>query len=247
MSTIIKDPKQIAHEIALAGLQIGAIKINFKEPFLWASGTYNPFYNDNRMFLKDPEHRKLIIEGFLVKLTSLGFEPKTSKIKFIAGTATAGIPPATLLADTLGLGLIYIRKKKKNHGMKNQIEGIGADESLGKQEVLLIEDLISTGGSSARAVDAIRKAKGYVTHCLSIFNYELPEAHAIFAGKKPYGKTEKEILSKKCHTHSLLTYKELVQIAYENSFIKKADVNKLKVWMSDRENWGDNNGWPREN
>ncbi|MFA7315184.1 MAG: hypothetical protein WC059_00055 [Candidatus Paceibacterota bacterium] len=81
MSTIIKDPKQIANEIALAGLQIGAIKINFEEPFLWASGTYNPFYNDNRMFLKDPEHRKLIIEGFLVKLTSLGFEPKNLKDK----------------------------------------------------------------------------------------------------------------------------------------------------------------------
>lgn len=247
MDHIIKTPEEIAKEIALAGLTIGAIKINFKEPFLWASGTYNPFYNDNRMFLKDPEHRKLIIEGFLVKLTSLGFEPKTSKIKVIAGTATAGIPPATLLADVLGLSLIYIRDKPKNHGMKNQIEGIDGNEDLKRQEVLLIEDLISTGGSSARAVQAIRDAKGYIEHCFSIFDYQLPEAKAVFAGKKPYGKTEKEVLSKECHTHSLLTYKELINIAYEHSFIKKADLKKLEIWMSDRENWGNNNGWPRQN
>ena len=247
MKTIIRDPKEIALQIALAGLKIGAIKINFEEPFLWASGTYNPFYNDNRMFLKDPEHRKLIIEGFLVKLTNLGFEPKTSKIKFIAGTATAGIPPATLLADVLGLSLIYIRDKPKNHGMKNRIEGIGGNEDLNKQEVLLIEDLISTGGSSASAVQAIREAQGFIKHCFSIFNYELPEAKSVFAGKRPFGKSEKEVLSKKCHVHSLLTYNELVKIAYQHSFIKKADCKKLENWMSDRENWGDNNGWPRKN
>lgn len=246
MNKIIKDPKEIALQIALSGLKIGAIKINFEKPFLWASGTYNPFYNDNRMFLKDPEHRKLIIEGFLVKLTSLGFDSKTSKIKVIAGTATAGIPPATLLADVLGLSLIYIRDKPKNHGMKNRIEGIGANEDLKKQEILLIEDLISTGGSSASAVQAIRDANGFIEHCFSIFNYELPEAKSVFAGKKPFDKTEKEVLSKECHIHSLLSYKELVEIAYQHSFIKKSDCKKLEKWMSDRENWGDLNGFPRE-
>ncbi|MBT6661576.1 MAG: orotate phosphoribosyltransferase, partial [Nitrospina sp.] len=154
-------------EIAKISLETGAIKLEPETPFLWASGYYMPIYNDNRLLLGSSKHRQLIAEGFKDIIIS-----KNIEVDVIAGTATAGIPPATSLANLLGAPLIYARSNQKEHGMKNQIEGILREN----QKVVVVEDLISTGGSALKAVSAIRKAGGNVDHCLSIFSYGFSKA-----------------------------------------------------------------------
>ena len=153
-----------ATEIARAGLEIRAIKLDPENPFEWASGLMMPIYNDNRMFLGEFKHRQLIADGFLELLREQGIHWKR-----IAGTSTAGIPHAEALADLTQSPMIYVRDKPKDHGLRNQIEGIDAESDLQGDNVVLIEDLISTGGSSARAVQAIRDANGVCNYCLSIF------------------------------------------------------------------------------
>ena len=142
-------------EIAKAGLEIKAIKLRPDDPFTWASGYRMPIYNDNRMFLFYPEHRKLIIDElqYIILNEQISFD-------IIAGTSTAGIPHGMALANRLNCPFIYVRDKPKDHGLRNQIEGIDAESDLGDYHVVLIEDLISTGRNSARAVQAIRDAKG---------------------------------------------------------------------------------------
>lgn len=184
-----------ARDIAKAGLDIKAIKLNTKEPFQWASGYRMPIYNDNRMFLFFPEYRKLITDGFKYIADKIGFS-------VIAGTSTAGIAPATSLANRLEGPLVYIRDKPKDHGLKNQIEGIDSESDLGGHVIVVIEDLISTGGSSVKAVQAVRDAKGLCHHCLSIFNYGLDQAVEMFQGKRAYDKEGKKFLKEPCN----LTY-----------------------------------------
>ncbi|MBD3318937.1 orotate phosphoribosyltransferase, partial [Candidatus Woesearchaeota archaeon] len=125
-----------------------------------------PVYNDNRLFLFSPEHRRMICDGFQSLL-----DERCLSVDVVAGTSTAGIPHGIVLADRLSLPFIYIRDKPKGYGLQNQIEGIDAESDLEERIVVVIEDLISTGGSSARAVCAVRDANGRVNHCLSIFNW----------------------------------------------------------------------------
>ena len=117
--------------IAARGLNINAIKLRPDDPFTWASGYKMPIYNDNRMFLFYPQHRRLIADSFVEILGDLN-----DRFEVIAGTSTAGIPPATLLADRLNKPLIYVRDKPKDHGLKNQIEGIDAESNLDGQRVI---------------------------------------------------------------------------------------------------------------
>ncbi len=154
-------------EIATKALKMEAIKLSPKDPFRWASGYRMPIYNDNRRLLADSEARKIIAKGFkeLIEAINLSFS-------VIAGTSTAGIPHATTLSDVLNLPLIYVRSSGKEHGMKNKIEGIGPSLSLEGKNVLLIEDLVSTGGSSIAAVQALREEGANVPYCLSIFTYQ---------------------------------------------------------------------------
>ena len=235
----------VSKQIALAALGIGAIKINTDEPFQWSSGTFNPIYNDNRMFLFYPEYRSMIISSFRKLLHSLFIidDGKSLKIEVIAGTSTAGIPHATLLANKLEKPLIYIRDKPKDHGMKNQIEGIDEDSGLNGANAILIEDLISTGRSSVKAVQAIRDAGGIINHCFSIFNYELPVAQKMFAGKAPF--EGDKFLSEPCKVYSLLNYSTLIEIGIKNGYINPKNEFMLREWMNDQENWGDNHGHPR--
>jgi orotate phosphoribosyltransferase len=152
--------------MARLGLEIGAIKLRPDDPFQWASGYRMPVYNDNRMFLFHPEARRTIARGFSNLMDERGIAAEV-----VAGTATAGIPHGALLADLLSLPYIYIRDKPKAHGLQNRIEGLDAESDLGGRTVVVIEDLISTGGSSARAVQAVREAAGVADWCLSIFSY----------------------------------------------------------------------------
>jgi orotate phosphoribosyltransferase len=205
----------IAKNIAQVALEIGAIQINARNPFTWASGFKMPIYNDNRLLLGNAKHRSLIAEGYkgLLKKHSVDVE-------VIAGTATAGIPHATSLADLLQVPLIYVRSKAKSHGMGNKIEGILKKN----QRVLVIEDLISTGGSAVNAVTAIREAGGIVNHCFSIFSYGFPEASEKFK-------------SISCQAHSILVFAELLKVAQSTKHISLNDIKTLQSWQKNPFKW----------
>jgi len=226
--------------IAKAGLEIRAIKLSPDKPFQWASGFFMPIYNDNRMFLNSYENRQLIARAFSEILG-------TKRIHFtgIAGTSTAGIPHAEALADRFKCSMIYVRDKPKDHGLRNQIEGIDAESHLSGSTYPLIEDLISTGGSSVSAVQAIRDANGSCFDCLSIFNYGFQEAVEMFQGKRAYDKEKTKKLSSPCNVHSILDYHTLLEVAEETGYVNAAQMKMLKEWRADPFKWGENHGFPK--
>jgi len=153
---------ELSKQIAQALVDVEAIKLRPEEPFTWASGWKSPIYCDNRVSLSYPQTRNLIKQG-LVDLIKHHFKG----VEAIAGVATAGIPQGALVADVLGLPFLYVRSASKGHGLANQIEG----KVLKGQKVVVIEDLISTGGSSLAAVDALRSAGIDVMGMAAIFTY----------------------------------------------------------------------------
>ncbi len=205
-----------AQQLAKISLEIGAIKINSKNPFTWASGYRMPLYNDNRMLLGHADHRTLIAEGMKAVIEKEGVRVDT-----VAGVATAGIPHATSLANLIKLPLIYVRSSPKEHGMKNQVEGILKPG----QAVVLVEDLISTGGSAVKAVEAIREAGGVVEHCLGIFSYGFPEA------KERFEKSQ-------CRLHTLLNLDSLLQFAMKEGYIAPEEKQVVDTWMQNPFEWG---------
>jgi len=220
--------KEYGQRIAKTALRMHAIKLSPHEPFTWASGYRMPIYNDNRRLLADAEARALVAEGFEAMLEALAI-PFDS----IAGTATAGIPHATTLADRLGKPLTYVRSAGKDHGLKNLIEGLGSDLSYHGERVILIEDLISTGGSSVKAVQAIRSAEGNVGHCLAIFTYGLQASLDAFAALDPL-----------CTPLSLLDYDMMVATALEAGYVDETGAALLARWRTDPFGWGSANGFP---
>ncbi len=227
-----------AVRLAIAGFDIGAIKINAEQPFLWASGTHNPIYNDNRMFLYYPEYRKLIVDGFVELIADRTF----SKIEVIAGVMSAGVAHGDRLAERLDLPYTYVRDKPKDHGKRNRIEGLPDDGDYNGASVLVIEDLFSTGGSSVKAVQAVRDANGIVHGCFSIFSYNLPRCVEMFAGSAPFDGDK--CLDKPCEIASILTYPDVLKIGIENGYIKPDQAQLLESWMEDQPNWGAKNGFP---
>ena len=201
-------------------LESGAIRFNPEKPFTWASGYKMPIYNDNRLLLGKAEYRFFISELFIRFLEDL-----EQNIDVIAGTATAGIPHATTLADALKKPLIYVRSTAKSHGMGNQIEG----QLTPGKNVLLIEDLISTGGSAINAVNAIRKAGGIVDYCLCIFSYGFAEAHKKFD----------EI---NCQYYSLLSFSTLLEEAKTMKLLSSEQIESLKIWHKDPFKWAETKG-----
>ena len=210
-------------------LGINAVKLDTKNPFLWASGYYMPIYNDNRIFLQEKKYRELIADSFIEMMKDNNIE-----VDVIAGTSTSGIPLATTLADKLDLPLTYVRDKPKGHGLKNCIEGIPAETGYQGKKVLLIEDLISTGGSSIKAVQAIRDADGNIDCCLSIFSYGFKEADINFSSLKP-----------RCRSFSIITYEDLIAAAVEDGYISNEEFESLKEWRVDTFGWGENHGFGR--
>jgi len=219
----------VGRTIAEHGLRIGAIKLNPDDPFQWASGYRMPIYNDNRMFLFYPEMRRAIARGLAGLVRDRGMQPQV-----VAGTATAGIPHGALLADLLALPYIYIRDKPKAHGLKNRIEGLDAESDLEGRRVVVIEDLISTGGSSARAVEAVREANGVANWCVSIFSYGLEKASEQFASLDP-----------PCEFTSLLTFPLLLDVARSGGFLSQAQIELLVDWRKDPFGWGEKHGFPK--
>lgn len=210
-----------AQQLEKISLEIGAIKINSKNPFTWASGYRMPLYNDNRMLLGNADHRTLIAEGMKAILEKEGIHVDT-----VAGVATAGIPHATSLANLIKLPLIYVRSSPKEHGLKNQVEGI----LKSGQSVVVVEDLISTGGSILKAVDAVREAGGKVEHCLGIFSYGFSEA------KERFEKSQ-------CQLHTLLNLDFLLRFAMKEGHIASEEKQVVDSWMQNPFEWGKQQGF----
>jgi orotate phosphoribosyltransferase len=208
-------------EIAKISLETGAIKLQPDKPFLWASGYLMPVYNDNRLLLSSAKYRQIINDGFQEIITQ-----KKISVDVVAGTATAGIPAATSLSNALETPLIYVRPSPKIHGMQNKIEGLLYPD----QKVVVIEDLISTGGSAIKAVTAIREAGGQVENCLSVFSYG-------------FLKASKQFKNLQCELHHLLNFEELIIISRENNKLSDNQFLMLKSWYDDPFNWGRKNGF----
>ena len=196
-------------------LQIKAIKLQPNQPFTWASGIKAPIYCDNRKILSYPKIRTYIRQE-ITKTLSDNF----GKPDVIAGVATGGIPLGILVAQELGLPFIYIRPASKSHGLENKIEGV-LEEG---QSVIVIEDLVSTGGSSLKAVNAIRGAGCTVKGMIAIFTYGLAESVENFKEAK-------------CQLITLTDYETLIQKAADTSYISASDIKSLKDWRKDPKNW----------
>ncbi len=199
-------------------LKIGAVKLSPEKPFTWASGWKSPIYCDNRMTLSYPETRSYMKQQLLELI-----EKEFPAVEGIAGVATAGIPQGALLADALGLPFCYVRSKPKDHGMENLIEG-RMDKG---QKVVVIEDLVSTGGSSLKAVEALRKADGQVLGMAAIFTYGFPQADDNF---KQFD----------VNLACLCDYESLIKVANEAGYIKASDVQSLAAWRKDPGSWQPN-------
>ncbi len=205
----------LAKEIARDLLKIKAVYLKPEEPFTWASGIKSPIYTDNRVTLAYPETRTLIEDGFVEKIRA-----EFPDVEIIAGTATAGIPHGAIIADKMNLPFAYIRSKPKDHGAGNQIEGRVA---LG-QKMVVIEDLISTGGSVLDAIAAAKREGADVIGATAIFTYELPKAEKNFndAGVKLV---------------TLSNYTELIHLAEQEGYINAEGLALLKRFKEDQENW----------
>lgn len=200
-------------------LQIKAIKLQPSNPFTWASGWKSPIYCDNRKTLSYPLIRTFISDSFAEMVRSL-----YPQAEIIAGVATGAIAHGAITADKLGLPFIYVRSGAKEHGLGNQIEGYFEKG----QKVVVIEDLISTGGSSLGAVRALREAGCEVLGMLAIFTYEFEKASAGFAAEK-------------CELHTLSNYSTLISASFESGYISEKEIETLKLWRKDPSVWGINN------
>ena len=205
----------LAKEIARDLLKIKAVYLKPEEPFTWASGIKSPIYTDNRVTLAYPETRTLIENGFVEKIRA-----EFPDVEVIAGTATAGIPHGAIIADKMNLPFAYIRSKPKDHGAGNQIEGRVAPG----QKMVVIEDLISTGGSVLDAIAAAKREGADVIGAAAIFTYELPKADKNFneAGVKLV---------------TLSNYTELIHLAEQEGYINAEGLALLKRFKEDQENW----------
>lgn len=197
-------------------LQINAIKLQPSSPFTWASGWKSPIYCDNRKTLSFPETRKAIRDAFSELIKS-----KYPDVEVIAGVATGAIAIGALVAESLGLPFVYIRAAAKGHGLENRIEGFLEE---GKK-VVVVEDLISTGGSSLSAVDALRNTSAKVLGMVAIFSYEFNVAIDNFA-------------SAGCELTTLSNYSALLELALESGFIQNEQLELLKTWRENPSEWG---------
>lgn len=205
----------LASQIATQLLDIKAVYLKPEDPFTWASGIKSPIYTDNRVTLSYPKTRDLIENGFVETIRA-----HFPEVEVIAGTATAGIPHGAIIADKMTLPFVYIRSKPKDHGAGNQIEG----RVLKAQKMVIIEDLISTGGSVLDAAAAASREGADVLGVVAIFTYELPKASQNFkeAGIKLI---------------TLSNYTELIAVAKLQGYITNDGLHLLKKFKEDQVNW----------
>lgn len=204
-----------SQRVAKALLDIHAVTLNPDQPFTWASGLKSPIYTDNRLTISYPEVRQAIFNE-MVEQIKLHF----SAADVIAGTATAGIPHAAWVAQNMELPMIYVRTKPKDHGQGKQIEGVLKEG----QKVVVIDDLISTGGSVLNAVRAVNNAGGKVIGVVSVFTYDLPAA-------------EQNFMANGLKYYSVTDYMTLIKVAKENNQISTDHLKSLQEWRKDPLSW----------
>ncbi len=203
-------------KVAESLLKIKAIKLQPSEPFTWASGWKSPIYCDNRKTLSFPEIRTLVRDEFVKTVKA-----KYPQAEVIAGVATGAIAQGALVAQELGLPFIYVRSSPKDHGLGNLIEG---DLKAG-QKVVVIEDLISTGGSSLKAAEAVRAAGAEVLGMVAIFTYGFPVSENAFKEHK-------------VELTTLSNYNAMIETAVATGYVKKEQVETLKEWRKSPDTWG---------
>ena len=207
--------EQIAKKIVKELLKIGAIKLNLEHPFTWASGWKSPIYCDNRISLSYP-HTRQYIKQALVEL----IKDKYQDVEMVVGVATAGIPQGVLVAEEMGLPFAYIRLSSKTHGMKNIIEG----EVKPGQKVVVLEDLVSTGASSRKAVESLRAHHANVLGIAAIFTYGFFHA---------YSNLEEANIK----LETLSNYSVFLKEALVNGHFEETQVEILKKWQEKPEDW----------
>ncbi|MBL1224410.1 orotate phosphoribosyltransferase [Enterococcus sp. BWR-S5] len=206
---------ELAKNIAKDLLKIEAVFLSPNDPFTWASGIKSPIYCDNRITMSYPMIRKEIAQGLADQI-----KEAYPEVEVIAGTATAGIPHAAWVADILDLPMVYIRSKAKEHGKGNQIEGRISEG----QKMVIIEDLISTGGSVLEAAEAAKREGADVLGVAAIFTYELPK------GKENFAAQDIDLIT-------LTNYSTLLEAALESQYIEEKDLALLKEWKQNPEAW----------
>jgi orotate phosphoribosyltransferase len=207
--------KEFSKTIALDLLKINAVILQPNEPFTWSSGWHSPIYCDNRLTLRYPEIRKKIAQRFIQFISE-----KFSDIDVITGTATAGIPHAAWVAGSLDKPLCYVRAKAKAYGLGNQIEGgIKKGEST-----IVIEDLVSTGGSAISVVEALQFISANVEAVVSIFTYG-------------FDKSSKRFEDAGIPLYTLTDYATLIEVASSEGFIDEQDLITLSEWRKTPETW----------
>lgn len=206
--------QKTTHKVAKALMEIGAVSLNPAEPFVWTSGLKAPIYCDNRLIMSFPEVRSFIEEEMVERI-----ERHYPEVEVIAGTATAGIPHAAIIADMMGLPMIYVRSDNKRHGKKNAIEG----QIHAGQKVVMVEDLISTGKSVIEAAGRAEETGAEVIGIAAIFSYELEEGVAAFQ-KQPYT------------LQTLTSYRELIEVAIQNEDLLPYKET-LENWYKDPVKW----------
>lgn len=207
--------KPFSRELAKSLLEINAIILRPNNPFTWASGWHSPIYCDNRLTLRFPEIRNQISKAFVRII-----EDKYGDVDVITGTATAGIPHAAWVAQNFDKPLAYVRATAKSYGLGNQIEG-GVDKG---QSTIVIEDLISTGGSVMSVINALHFIGADVKAVLSIFTYG-------------FDKATQKFLEKNIPVFTLTDYTTLIDVALELGRIKDADLQLLNAWRKTPETW----------
>lgn len=198
----------ISNQVAQGLLNINAVKLSPQAPFTWASGIKSPIYTDNRLIIGHPQLRKLVAQG-LAQL----IKAKFPEVEVIGGVATAGIAHAALVADILELPMIYVRAKPKNHGTNQQIEGL----NITNKKIVLIDDLLSTGGSVLKSAQNVLMAEGEVIGVAAIFSYNLAANDANFK------KAQIEYATLTNFTH-------LISVAKQQALITTAELNILENW-----------------
>ncbi|WP_432405143.1 orotate phosphoribosyltransferase [Wukongibacter sp. M2B1] len=203
---------KMSKEIAKKLLQIQAVTIkDTSNLFTWASGIKSPIYCDNRLTMSYPEVRDLVAEGFKEII-----EKEFPEAGIIAGTATAGIPHAAWVSQKMELPMVYVRSSAKGHGKQNQIEG----RLFEGKKVVLVEDLLSTGGSSMKAVKALKEAGADVIGVVAIFSYNFKKVEDLFSEEAVEYRT-------------LTNYDVLLPIAMEMGYVKEEELDILKQWSKD--------------
>jgi orotate phosphoribosyltransferase len=205
-----------AERIAEFLLDIGAVRLNVSEPFTWTSGIRSPIYCDNRMIYSHPEARSFVVNALKARVNNLHIPADV-----VAGTATAAIGWAALVADRLELPFVYVRVTAKEHGAKKRIEG----DLKPNQHVVVVEDLLSTAGSSISTVQALREeGKAVVTDVVSIFTYDFMEARELANEHK-------------VHLHPLTSIDILLQVAVTQNRVTEKDAQEVRQFVKNPKEW----------